>query len=689
MPRPLRSTFILATAAMCAVLAAVSGWRFARASAPVNGPIVLVSVDALRADRLRAYGYEPARTPAIDGLAADGVLFERAYSHVPQTLPAHAAMLTGRLPFENGVRDSAGQTLSGSARTIAELLRDRGYSTGAAVSSWLLRPGTGIERGFSFFDAPQAETIDADPIAGLLRDGADTEQVAERWLDSLSGTRAFLFMHVAEPHAPHEAPERFDDLDAYDGEVAYADEIVGRLLRYLKAHQLYDRTTILLVGDHGESLGAHGESTHGLLAHEDVLRVPFIIKLPGGQGAGTRVPDAVQQIDIVPTVLDLAKAPGPGGLRGRSLTPFTDGGHVQATPIYAESTFGNARFGWSGIGVLVDGPLKLVVQDARESLFDVAVDPGETRNLASDRPDATSDMRRRLNQLSAGSSAPWSAAFTPAAIGDADRDRFEALGYVALPGFAALAADGGTPDERVALVERLREAALLSARRDWRGAAQVYRELARDRSEAGELWLRAGLASARAERYEQAIDAYTRALALDPDNVRTHLDLASVLTRVRRFDSARDHAAAVLEQPGLEPAHSAEAHELQARIAIAGRDYETARLEAERAEQADAERPVRAFVEGRIALLHAHPAEAAVAFEAALEAAARTRRLPLADLRVLAADALTRLDRRDEAEALLEAELRAFPDSTRARAGLQALDRAAGRPANRPAVAQH
>ena len=169
MARPLRHTFILLLVALGTCLAAVSGWRYARASAPVNGPIILISIDALRADRLPAYGYLQGRTPAIDTLAADGVVFERAYSHVPQTLPAHASLLTGRLPFETGVRDGVGFTLPSSERLLPEMLRDRGYATAAVVSSFLLRKETGINQGFDFFDAALTDT-GTEPHRGLRRD---------------------------------------------------------------------------------------------------------------------------------------------------------------------------------------------------------------------------------------------------------------------------------------------------------------------------------------------------------------------------------------------------------------------------------------------------------------------------------------------------------------------------------------
>ena len=237
--------------ALATALAAVGGWRYARASAPVNGPIVLISIDALRADHLPAYGYRKVQTPAIDQLAADGVVFEHAYSHVPQTLPAHATLMTGKLPFETGVR-----TMS-SSRFRAERLR-KSFGTEAktaAVVSSIALSDSGIAQGFTFFDDGLAPRESDSTAPAIRRDGADVERAGEEWLARSDAPRRFLFVHFDDPHAPYAPPPQFDRYAPYDGEIAQADETVGRLLRYLKAHQLYDRTTIILLSDYGEGLG--------------------------------------------------------------------------------------------------------------------------------------------------------------------------------------------------------------------------------------------------------------------------------------------------------------------------------------------------------------------------------------------------------------------------------------------------
>ena len=201
------------------------------------------------------------------------------------------------------------------------------------------------------------------------RDGGESETIAEHWLDSAGTSRVFLFLHLNEPHAPYAPPERFSQYAPYDGEIAYADEIVGRLIQYLKKHQLYDRSTIVLLSDHGEGLGDHGEQEHGLFVYDEAIRVPLIIKQESNVGAGRRIPDLVQHVDMVPTILDLVKAPAPGNLRGRSLKPLLEGtGRLRERPVYSEALYAHYHFGWSELTALTDGRYQYI-SAPREELY--------------------------------------------------------------------------------------------------------------------------------------------------------------------------------------------------------------------------------------------------------------------------------------------------------------------------------
>jgi arylsulfatase A-like enzyme/Tfp pilus assembly protein PilF len=682
--RAARHIAILVTVTLCGCLAAFGGWRFAKASAPVNGPIVLISIDSLRADRLPAYGYAGGRTPAISALAADGIVFERFYSHVPQTTPAHAALLTGRLPFETGVRDVAGFTLPGSIRTVAEVLRDRGFATGGVVSSLLLRKETGLARGFAFFDDELPAADGGAPDTWMLRDGAEAEQVAEHWLDSIGTSRAFLFLHLSEPHAPHRAPDRFADLPPYDAEVSYADEIVGALVSYLKSHQLYDRSTIILVSDHGEGLGDHGEDGHGVLVFDESLHVPLVVKLPAGEGAGRHVAAVTQQIDLVPTILDLAKAPRITGLRGRSLMPVVSGGSLPEPDVYAESLFGSYRFGWTPLTSLISGRYQLIASGDRSLLFDMEVAPSQRVDIASEHTDIVSALRTRLAEFKATSPLP-----EPSPVTRTDRERYEALGYVGVPGSEPAEAPAPDSLERAPFVEGYRTAVRLGWTADWPLAIDEYRRLTREEPAMADLWLHLAQLAARHERHDIALDGYRHVLTLQPNSVVGLLGAATSLVRLRRPEDAAVRAREVLELPGLDAVQKAEAHEILARVALTRDDEMTAVREAEAAQAADPSRPVVAFVDGQIALGQKRYSDAADAFEEALQSAEQSGRAPLADLRVLAAEAYVKLDRGVEAEQLLNTELAAFPANPRAKTALQALQRNAARNRSGASTQQH
>ncbi|HEV3140075.1 MAG TPA: sulfatase-like hydrolase/transferase, partial [Vicinamibacterales bacterium] len=605
MSRPIRFTFILALMAAATVLAAAGGWRYARASAPVSGPIILISIDTLRADHLPAYGYRQVKTPALDSLAADGVVFERAYAHAPLTLPSHATLLTGRLPFETGVRDEAAALKSGE-RGLPQMLRDRGYATAGIVSTSLLRADTGIAQGFAAFD----DDIAAAPLGRVgverVRDGGQSETLAEKWLEGPGRSRAFLFLQLNEPHAPYAPPERFARFAPYDAEIAYADEIVGRLIRYLKSHQLYDRSTIILLSDHGEGLGDHGEQEHGLLLHDETIRVPLVIKPEGNAGAGRRVREIVQIVDIAPTVLDLVKAPRASGLRGRSLKPLLEGsGALPPVVVYSEALYAKNRFGWSELT-------------------------------------ATIDERGLVVRAGAGPDEPLV-----------------------------------DPRDKVELVETYRRALARAADRQWPETVALFQEIVRAEPEMADMWTQLAAYASLVGRYDLAVDAYKRVIDLDSSSSGAYLGAAAALARQQKLRDAATQAA-IAADLAADPRSSADAHELLARIAASRHDADAAKAEAARAQRADPKRPVSAFITGRLLYDQGRYEAALTPFEAAL-ALQRESHATIADLHYLAGDAYARLDRAQDAEAQLAAEIQDFPENVRARGALAALYRSTDR----------
>jgi arylsulfatase A-like enzyme/Tfp pilus assembly protein PilF len=641
--RPLRYTFILLIAALGTALAAVGGWRYARASAPVQGPVILISVGTLRADHLPAYGYRAGATPAIDSLAHDGVVFERAYAHSTQTLPSHATMMTGRLPFEHGVRDDDGASLGADERPLAQLLRDRGYATGGIVSSALLGRATGIARGFEFFD-DELPLGDGDlSPAYRRRSGAASEDIAERWLSGLGTSRLFLFLHIDEPRSPR-GPSSYDDA------ITAADAVVGRFVRYLRAHQLYEQSTILLVSDHGEGLGDHGEQEHGLFLYNEAIHVPLIVKPAGGAGAGRRIADVVQLADIVPTVLDLVKAPGPGNLRGRSLKPLTEGpATLQATTVYSESVYGRNRFGWSALVSMTDGQFQFI-RAPREELYDLRKDARERDNLvgAADAKTAREELRTALTAVTG-----------PAPADDA-------------------AAAPDDPKDKAGMAEDYRSALRLTAERKWPEAIDALQKIVRAEPAAIAPWTTMAEVAALSERFDIAQTAAQHVVELAPDDPAALVRAGQIALDAHKLDDAAQSAQQAIDLGTKNSRAVADAHAVLALVALARYDTDTARSEALDARKADSASVVPLFVNARILVDEGNDTEALAVLEKANAGLEQSKAAPLPQLKALTGEVLVRSDRAAEAEMYFVDELRDFPHNLAARASLAMLYQSMG-----------
>jgi choline-sulfatase len=657
--RPLRYTLILVLVAVGTMLAAVGGWRYARASAPVPGPIILISIDTLRADHLPIYGYDRIATPAIDMLARDGIVFDRAYSHSPQTLPSHVAMLTGRLPFETGVRDDKPGQLKPNERLLAQMLRDRGYATGGVVSSGLLRRATGVAQGFDFFDDPSS--VEDHELAGDVeltpgqrrRDGGASETIAEHWFDAVGSTRVFLFLQLHDLHAPY-PPAQSSGVASYDGQIAYVDEVLGRFLRYLKKHQLYDQSTIVLVSDHGEGLGNHGEQQHGLFLYEEDIHVPLILKQAAGPGAGRHIADVVQVADIVPTVLDLAKAPAPRNLRGRSLKPLADGtGTIPETTVYAESQYGRNRFGWSELVSIRDGRFQYI-RAPREELYDVQRDPHQRRSIAGEAGAALKKQAELQDSLARVLGEE------PTSAGGSD---------ISAP---------ADPKDRPELAETYRTALEFVSSRQWPKAIDLLQKLTRDVPESPDVWNQLARVASLSERYDLALAAYEHIIDLDGSEARPLIDAANVLLTMHRLDEAEDFGMRAVDAAGSAQRALAEAHEVLTRIALTRHDADAAREHAQASRKADSSSVLPLYVDARLLYEEGNVADALMRLEKAVAALKKDQSSPPAGLHYLTAEALIWDDRPAEAEAHLLEELREFPHDLDARAALAGLYHSGG-----------
>jgi len=642
--RPAAVPFLL----FCA-LAALAGTACRRAEPRPS--IVLISIDTLRSDRLPAYGYAHGRTPSIDRLARDGVLFERAFAQVPLTLPSHASLMTGLLPPEHGVRNNVGFSLAADrGTTLAELLRAGGHATGAAVSSFVLRADTGIARGFERYDAPE----------GPERPATETLKPLLGWLEEWRARPFFLFFHLYEPHTPYEPPADLagSGVHPYDGEIAAADRAVGELLAALDRLGLYDEALVVLLSDHGEGLGDHGEEEHGFLLYREAIQVPLIVKLPGGERAGERVRRSVGLTDLVPTLAERAGLAAPPGLPGQSLL---DEDADARKFVYSETFATFIHFSWSELLSAVGDRFHYIEGPAPE-LFDLDADPGETTNLIARERRAGADLRAFLEPFPRQLEAPAEA--DPETLA-----KLGALGY--LSGAAAPPAAGPrkNPRDELPRMSKVLSGIRLVHERRYREAVEVLRAaLEQEGSSAVLGWeYLARALDALGEREEAA-----RARAKGPPLSDTQAALP-VSAAMRLLDLGRSQEALDLVRRDLKRAPaSADLLMVESRaLLVLGRPQEAlASAEAAVAGAPDKADPHYQRAVVQLTLGRADLAEADL--RAALAAEPR---------HVQAAKALAvirfRLGDRDEARRLLERVLELAPGDPDATEGLAALRRGA------------
>jgi arylsulfatase A-like enzyme/Tfp pilus assembly protein PilF len=394
--------------------------------------VILITLDTVRADHLGCYGYTGIQTPTLDGLARDGVLFERAISQVPLTWPSHAAILTGTYPFQNGVQDFTGQPLAPEFHSIAQALKQHGYATGAIVSAFVLDRSWGLNRGFDFYDdAFSAETFQKKDIGLVDRRAGESVTHAVNWLKKTPRRPFFLWLHLYDPHSPYDPPEPYrtqykDHL--YDGEIAYADHELARLIAYLKQSQLYDRTLIAFLSDHGESLGDHGEHEHGFFVYNSTVHIPLIVKPPAGSGIRVgRVTRPVETVAIAPAILQMTGIKDPIEKQFHSHGLFGPEAEKEDAG-YSETFYPFSSFGWSPLHALETARFHYIEAPEPE-LYDVVADPEEKNNLASQQTATVAVLKDKVATLLREKP------FTPAQGGNASlspeaTEKLRALGYV-------------------------------------------------------------------------------------------------------------------------------------------------------------------------------------------------------------------------------------------------------------------
>jgi choline-sulfatase len=397
--------------------------------------VFLVTIDTIRADHVHCYGYPRVETPAIDALAKDGVRFAQAFTPSPITNTSHTSILTGLLPSSHGVTDFA-VPLSPAHSTWAELLHQRGYHTAAFIGAVILDSKTlapGLDRGFDFYDNFSQHSQTKSRWGRVERRGMDVVQHAEAWLSAHPAGPHFVWVHLYDPHDPYEPPAPYSRIYAdrlYDGEIAYADSVLANFVTYLKKHGRYANSLVVVVGDHGEGLGDHHESTHGIFLYDSTTHVPLILKLPAGRSVGeVKVVDAqVRTTDILPTVLDLIGAPAPQRLDGESMKPYFAGADMPSRIAFGETDY-PLRFGWSPLRSVRTEGFKFI-EAPRPELYDLRADGAELDNKYEPWNVQVQKCRGLLAELR--TKAPPSAP-SKSVVGQGTIDELKALGYLGRP----------------------------------------------------------------------------------------------------------------------------------------------------------------------------------------------------------------------------------------------------------------
>ncbi len=502
--------------------------------------ILLVTMDTLRADYLGCYGRRSIATPNMDALARRGVRFEQAIAQVPLTAPSHASILTGTYPQVHKIRDMGGFVLDEKVPTLATILSQAGFETAAFVGSAVLNRHYGLNRGFSTYSDAMNAGPESKKLPGVVAEvrGDVVTGRALAWLDKNASKTFFLWVHYYDPHFPYDPPEPYRGRypkDPYGGEVAFADGEVGKLLESLKAHNLQERTLVVFLADHGESLGEHGEYTHGVFLYDSTVHIPLII-------AGPRVPEGqsvrpqVRSIDVLPTVAQYLGLPAGTLVQGSSLLPaLLEGKPPQTGPCYMETLYPKTQMAWSELRALRTDDWKLVVAPKTE-LYRYSDDKGEAKNVAGQFPADADALKKRLLEITRTMDS--SSNIKPKFVSDERQRELNALGYVGA-GRRPLTIDmsGPDPKDRIAILEGLERASTAMNHDRWQEAVPVLEKISREDTGNPLIYAYLQMCYERLGRFDRMEQTCLRAIGNKVENDTTYAGLGGIY--IRRGDLGR------------------------------------------------------------------------------------------------------------------------------------------------------
>jgi choline-sulfatase len=547
--RLVRILVLVGSLGMPTLMAVASAGAYAPKKSGWN--VLLITMDTTRADRIGCYGYEKAKTPQIDALAASGVRFARAYSPVPLTLPSHSSILTGKYPYAHHVRNNGSYHLMPDQMTLAEILKGKGLATAAFVASFTLDSRFGLDQGFEVYD----DTFDSRQALKNFRSERPADQVASAflvWFSKNGDKRFFSWVHFYDPHLPYAPPPPFDrefQGHPYDGEIAFMDQEIGRIVRALEEKGLLNTTLIILVGDHGEALGEKKEIDHGLYIYEPTIRIPLILCGPSPWPRGAVINSRVRTVDVLPTILDFLEIKIPKNISGQSLVPYVRGKKTEDLPSYAETFYPRENYGWSELYGLLDGPWKYI-RAPKPELYDLAVDPAEDKNLIQEEARFAAELSRKLEGIIAAGQA--SAPGSERRVSAEEEEKLKSLGYVG--GKSDNPSRGPLADPKDKIEDYLLyfRGNLFETRGEYEKAESCFRQVLASNPDVSWNYVNLGVLLAKMNRPAEAIKALEEGRRRLPDSVVILSHLMAIYLQTERTADALEAGQEIL---AIDPEH--------------------------------------------------------------------------------------------------------------------------------------
>ncbi len=514
--------------------------------------IILITLDTTRADRMGFLGSKAGLTPNLDAVARQGVVFERAFSQAPLTPVSHATIFTGTYPQFHTVTDF-GHPLPPLLPSLPEILQKSGYHTAAFIGALILDPranmAPGFDRGFDDFDAGFHQRMPGDTrYNSIERRGADVVARGISWMKKNKQRPFFIWVHLYDPHAPYDPPAPYDKIkDPYNGEIAYSDAALGKLFQYLRQTGLYDRALIAMMSDHGESLGAHGESMHGIFLYDETIHVPLIFKLPGQALAGHRVSSRVRLVDVAPTLLSMLSLPLPPSFQGESLVPMMKAAAKPADdlPAYAETDYPHRAFGWSALRSMRTGKY-LFVRAPRRELYDQITDKMAEHNMAAASPAVADTLQSQLDQFYDRTTS-YRGKAKAAELSTEQSENLAALGYASSSG-AGLSADplqGSDPKDKIEISNVLHRGMIAVEDGRYKDAVPLLQHVVQESPLISAAQMQLGVALSRMKRYPEAIPSLKKTLELLPDSTPAQYELGLALFEAGKWDESTPYFESV------------------------------------------------------------------------------------------------------------------------------------------------